>query len=262
MSNKLSERILSYQAAADLRLLPRIPLVIVINGRSFSKLTSLLDKPYSSGFAECIMSTMLRLCTDVEGAMFAYQHNDEIVVIARNDQSTESLPWFENRVQKISSITASIATLHFNKCATAIELNLMSEPMFACQTFVVPNIVEAINTLVCKQQNNFHTSIQSACFYELLKKYDKNTIKEMLNGLSIDERIDLLRQECGVDFNQYPMSFRRGSACYRIPKVTEDGKMKNKWFVNAELPIFTKDTSFLSNLFKHDGIDIFRQENL
>jgi tRNA(His) guanylyltransferase len=260
MSNKLHDRISSYQAAADTKLLPRVPIVISINGRSFSKLTSLLDKPYDQKFAECILNTMLRLCTDVEGALFAYQHNDEIVVIARNDQGTETAPWYDNRAQKIASITSSIATLHFNRCATAIDLNLMGEAIFSSQVFVVPNIMEAINTLVYKQQYNFQTSIQAACFYELLKKYDKNTIKEMLNGLSLDERIDLLEQESQVDFHQYSIVFRRGAACYKVPKVSENGIMKNKWFINPDLPIFTKDQSFLTNIFRN-GADIFRQES-
>ena len=261
MSNKLKDRIDAYQASADTRLLPRVPIVIAVNGRSFSKLTSLLDKPYCPKFAECILNTMLRLCTDIEGALFAYQHNDEIIIIARNDQGTDTAPWYDNRAQKISSITSSIATLHFNRCATAIELNIMGEAIFSSQVFVVPNIMEAINTLVYKQQYNFQTSIQSACFYELLKKYDKNTIREMLNGLSLDERIDLLQQESQVDFNEYPPSFRRGAACYKVPRVAEDGTMKNKWFINPDLPIFTKDQAFLTNIFKH-GADIFRQESL
>jgi hypothetical protein len=48
-------------------------------------------------------------------------------------------------------------------------------------------------------------------------------------------------------------------ACYKVPKVV-DGAMKNKWFINSELPIFTKDQSFLSNIMKNGG-DIFRQES-
>jgi len=35
--------------------------------------------------------------------------------------------------------------------------------------------------------------------------------------------------------------------------------MRNKWHLNLEPPIFTKDQSFLSNIFKN-GADIFRQE--
>lgn len=257
MSNvKLKDRIDSYQESSDYKLLNKVPLVISINGRAFSKLTSLLDKPHCIKFSECILSTMLRMCTEIEGAIFAYQHNDEIIILLRNDQSLETNPWYDNKLQKICSATASIATLHFNNCAAAIDLNLLGEPIFTSQVFPVPNIMEAINTIVYKQQHNFHTSIQFACFYELLKKYDKNTIKEMLSGLSTDEKIDLLHQECNIDFNEYPVSFRRGTSCYKVPKVI-NGTMKNKWTINSELPIFTKDQSFLTNIFKN-GADIFR----
>lgn len=258
---KLRDRVQSYQDMADHKLLARLPLIICINGRAFGKSTELLDKPYCPKFAECMLSTMFRLCADIEGTLFAYQHNDEIVIVTRNDQSQETSPWYDNRIQKICSATSAIATLHFTKCASQYDLDLSNEPIFTSQVFAVPTLGEAINTMVFKQQQNFHTSIQFSCFYELLKKYDKHTIKEMLSGLSVDEKIDLLQQECGVDFNNYPLSFRRGVACYKVPKVTSDGAMKNKWVANGDLPIFTKDQSFLSNIFKN-GADIFRQESL
>lgn len=258
MSNlKLKDRISSYQDVSDYKLLGRVPLIICVNGRNFNKNTELLDKPYCPKFAECMMSTTLRMCTEIEGSIFAYQFNDEIVVAVRNDQNTDTSPWYDNKVQKICSVTASLASLHFSSCATAIDLNLINESIFLSQVFVVPNVMEAINTLILKQQQNFHATIQNACFYELLKKYDKYQIKDMLNGLSIDEKIDLLQQEVGIDFNSYPISFRRGIACYKVPRIINDGTSKNKWAVNAELPIFTKDQSFLSNIFKN-GADIFR----
>lgn len=258
--SKLKDRIDSYQAATDYKLLNRVPIIIVINGRSFAKVTQLLDKPYCQKFSECILSTMLRLCTDIEGAIFGYQHNDEIVIIARNDQNPDTSPWYDNKLQKICSVISAIATIHFNECASAIQLNLTGEPIFTSQVFVVPTIGEAINTFIYKQQQNFHTSVQSACLYNLLNKYDKNTIKDMLVGLNVDEKIDLLSQECDIRYNDYPVSFRRGTAAYKVPKVI-DGTMKNKWYLNNELPIFTKDQSFLSNIFKNNGVDIFRQEN-
>jgi tRNA(His) guanylyltransferase len=259
-SVKLKDRIDSYQQICDYKLLNRVPLIISVNGKSFSKLTSLIDKPHCPKFSECMFSTMLKLCTEVEGTLFAYQHNDEITLIVRNDQSIDTSAWYDNKIQKITSIASAISSVHFNKCSAAIELNLMNDLIFTTQVFTVPNIAEAINTIIYKQQQNFHTSIQFACFYELLKKYDKNTIKEMLTGLSVDEKIDLLSQECNVDFNNYPLSYRRGAACYRVPKVI-DQIVKNKWYINEELPIFTKDQTFLSNIFKN-GADIFRQASI
>lgn len=262
MSNlKLRDRIQSYQDMVDYKMLPRIPLIICINGRAFGKSTELLDKPYCPKFAEAMLLTTVRLCSDIEGALFAYYHNDEIVIVARNDQNPDTSPWYDNKIQKICSATSALATLHFGKYSKNLDLNLVNDPIFTSQVFAVPNIVEATNTMVFKQQQNFHTSIQFACFYELIKKYDKHTIKEMLSGLSVDEKIELLQQECGVDFHSYPSPFKRGAACYKIPKVSEDGTMKNEWFVNGELPIFTKDQSFLSNIFKN-GADIFRQASI
>lgn len=258
MSIKLKDRIDAYRDASEYRLTPRLPIIIVLNGRAFSNLTSLLEKPYDARLAECFLSTMHRLCVEIEGTIFAYHHNDEIVILLRNDQSTDTLPWMGNKLQKICSITASIATEHFNSCADAVDLNLIGDPHFSSQVFVVPNDKEAINTMIFKQQQNFHTSIQFACYYEMIKKNDKGTIKEMLSGLSIDEKVDLLQQECSVDFNEYLVAFRRGVACYKVPKMTEEGSMKNKWILNAELPIFTKDQSFLSNLLGV-GNDIVRK---
>jgi len=257
---KLKDRIESYQSVTDHRLMARVPIIVSVNGRAFSRLTQLIDKPFCPKFSECIVSTMLRLCSDVDGTLFAYQYNDEINLVVRNDQSPDTAPWCDNRLQKICSLTSSIATVHFNDCATTIKLDLTGDPTFTSQVFTVPNVAEAINAIVYKQQHNFHTSIQFACFYELLKKYDRPTIKEMLRELSVDEKIDLLHQECHVDFNDYSEAFRRGVACYKVPKLI-DGAVKNKWFINNELPIFTKEQSFLSNIFKN-GADIFRQESL
>lgn len=258
---KLKDRIDSYQELSNFKLLNRVPIIICINGRSFSKITSLLDKPYCTKFAECMLSTTLKLCSEIEGALFAYQCNDEINIVARNDQTLETNPWYDNKLQKICSVTSSISTLHFHNCTSLKELNLMGEPIFTSQVFAVPNIMEAINTMIYKQQHNFHISIQLSSFYELLKRgYDKNTIKEMLSNLSVDEKIDLLQQECNIDFNQYPLSFRRGAACYKIQKIIND-TVKNKWTINSDLPIFTKDQSFLNNIFRM-GTDIFRANDV
>ena len=262
MSNlKLKDRIVSYQEAASSKLLGRLPIVMVVNGRSFSKLTSLLDKPFSSQIAECLYSTAFRLIQEIDGAVFGYSFNDEIVIIARNDQNLETEPWYGNDIQKIVSVVSATATLHFNNYANSLDLNLMGEPVFVTNVFAVPNTMEAINVMVMKQQQAFQSSVQLACFYELLKKYNKNDIRDMLTGIDQNEKIQLLQQECGVDFNDYPMAFKRGVACYRTPQIVtfnDTEVIKNKWILNTDLPIFTREHSFLNNIIS-TGTDIFRK---
>jgi tRNA(His) 5'-end guanylyltransferase len=254
--SKLSDRIEHYASISDQKLMGKLPIIISINGSNFSKVTQLLDKPYCMKFSMCIEKVMMRLCNKVDGVIFAYQFNDEIILLLRTDQNIDTEMWYNGFVQKICSVTSSAATLYFNEAATALELNLTGEAIFTSKVFGVPNQAEAVNTLVYHQQQNFHTSIQSACLYNLLNKYDKNTIKDMLSGLNIDEKIDLLHQECQMNFNDYPVSFRRGVACYKAPKII-DGFMKNKWYIDSELPIFTKEQSFLTNIIRL-GADIYR----
>lgn len=259
MSQKLKDRIDSYQETSDFKLLNKLPLIISINGRSFTKTTSIIDKPYCTKFAESMLSATLKLCLEIEGSVFSYQHNDEIVIVAKNDQSIETESWYDNKIQKICSVASSIATSAFKTHASQLNLNIVGEPIFTTQVFTVPNLSEAINTLIYKQQQNFYTSAQFACYYELSKKHDRENIKDMLSGLTIDEKIGLLHQECNIDFNEYPLSFRRGIACYKIPKILDGGVMKNKWSINAELPIFAKNQTFLENILKV-GHDLFRGE--
>lgn len=242
------DRVESYQELSNFRLMAKLPVILTINGRSFSKLSSLIDKPYCPKFGECLYSTAIRLCSEIDGVVFGYVHGDDITLVLRNDQTNDTLPWCNNQINKITSIASSVASLHFNKCAAALDLNIV-DPTFISTCFTVPNLSEAINTIIYKQQQNFYTSIQFACFYEMIKKFDKQAIKDMLSGLSFDDKVQLLKQECDVDYYQYPTEFRRGVALYKIPKVYE-GNMKFKWHVNYDLPIFTKEQSFLSAVFK------------
>jgi tRNA(His) 5'-end guanylyltransferase len=69
----------------------------------------------------------------------------------------------------------------------------------------------------------------------------------MLSGLSIDEKINLLKQESDIDFNKYHSVFRRGAACYRKSKINDN--TKSQWVLNEDLPIFTQEQSFLKNIF-------------
>ena len=70
---KHKDRINSSQEASDYNLLARLPLIICVNGRGYFITWALMEKPYCPKFAECILSTILSLCSVFEDALFAYQ---------------------------------------------------------------------------------------------------------------------------------------------------------------------------------------------
>jgi tRNA(His) guanylyltransferase len=262
MLSTLKNRIDSYSAAYNHKILAKLPIITIVNGRSFAKLTTLINKPFSNDLAQCFSAALGALMQEMDGTIFGYSHNDELVIVSRNDQTPETQPWYNNDIQKSASISASIATVQFNNYAASLDLDLIGEPVFYSQVFAVPNITEAINLLVCKQQQSFFISVQLACFFELSKKFEKNNVKNMLSGATIDEKIDLLKRECGINYNEYPAAFIRGIGCYRTPKIMNiDGieQIKNKLTIDVELPIFTREHDFLGNIFR-SGKDIFRAE--
>jgi tRNA(His) 5'-end guanylyltransferase len=247
----LREKIKSYEEAADIKLLQKLPIVIIVNGRSFKKATSLLRKPFSHEFMGLMGAVSIKLCQEIDGSIFSYSFNDEVVLIARNDFSLATEPFCDNRAQKISSTAASIATLEINRAAKQNNTELFGDVIFTAKTFVVPNINEAISVLISKQQQSFHTSLYVAAFYELLNKYDLNTVQNMLIGKTVQEKIDLLYNETSIRFDEYPTSFVRGFACYRSPKIFHlpDGDIvKNKLSIDLDIPIFSKDYEFLSGI--------------
>jgi tRNA(His) 5'-end guanylyltransferase len=256
----LKDRIEQYEKIGIQTFLPKIPLIIKVNGRSFGKVTRLLNKPFDQKLAECFYASLLALVQGIDGAFFGFHFNDYLIIALRNDQSLETEPFANNDGQKISSIASSIVTSTFLNLVNSHDLTLMGETIFSALSFTVPTLTEASNSIIFYQQKAFQTAINSACFYELMNKFNKEEIKEMLTGLTSDEKIDLLRQEMGIDFADYPLALTRGVAAYKAPKIGYyEGKetIKNSWTLNTELPIFTRDQSFLSGIFKN-GSDILR----
>lgn len=253
-AESLKERMLEYEIPADTKLLKKLPVIINLNGRSFRKVTSLLQKPYSADFTKLMGQVLIKLATDIEGAIFLYSFNDEITIVCRNDKNLDSEPFYANNVQKIVSCASSIASISFFSGAQQNGVKILGEPTFLGKSFVLPSFTETINYLIYRQHNASQTAISMACFYELLKKYnDADKVLKLTKHLTVDEKFNLLTRECNVDVNNYPLTFWHGMACYRAPKMikTQYGEeVKNKLFIDDELPFFNKDQMFLAQIFK------------
>jgi tRNA(His) guanylyltransferase len=255
----LADRIGSYQELTDYQLIKKLPVIILINGRSFAKATSLLDKPYCAQFTELMVGAMVKLCQEVEGIVFSLTFNDQIILVLRNDQTINTEAWYNNKIQAIVSAAASIATLEFNRIKNENSLHLLGDPIFTAKAFVVPNISELINTIIHMQQNCFHTALSQACFYELLKTHGAQEAKNMLAGKNPKQKADILFNECKVEFNDYPLPFKRGIGAYRSPKVSGKNKeIKQKLILNDELPLFTQEKEWLYSILRagHDQMKL------
>lgn len=241
----LGDRIKKYEQIFDHAMLRRLPIIVRVDGKGFSRWTKKqkLEKPFDSNLCHAMSTTMLDVASSIEGCVFAYTQSDEMTFIMRNDQSVESEPWLGNRTQKINSIISSMVTAHFNA--------KMHGPLafFDCRVFLVPSIVEACNAVIWRQNDATKNSISSACYYEVGKVVGRGTARKLMHGLNQKQQQELLFQRANINWNDYPTKYKRGIACYKIlkEKVDNDGNtiIRKPWYLDLDIPVFTKQQEFL-----------------
>lgn len=109
------ERMKQYEKLADFKLKTKVPVAIRLDGRAFHTWTKGLNKPFDAIFYTAMQATMKSLCEEIQGCVFGYHQSDEITLILIDYQNENSSPWFDYRIQKITSVAASMATKYFNQ---------------------------------------------------------------------------------------------------------------------------------------------------
>ena len=246
---KLSDRMTEYEQVYDQIIVRRIPVIVRIDGKGFSKYTKIIKakKPFDESLSTAMASSALQVADRIEGCVFSYTQSDEASFVILNDQSLESIPWFGNRIQKIASITASMFTAHFN--------SLMSGFMayFDARVFAVPDLLEAYNYLIWRQQDATRNSVQLASYYGISNKIGKKTTFKKLHGLNIKQQQELLFSETGINWNDYPDKFKRGIGIYKesFEKDIDGTKvLRSSWKMDENIPIFSSDKEFLKKILE------------
>ena len=242
----LAERIRAYEAATDTVLVNRLPVIVRVDGCRFSHFTKHQHcaRPFDDKLAAALIYATSSTADYIEDCVFAYTQSDEATFVLRNDRSKESQPWFGNRLQKLSSIIASSVSTRFNQYYFGGGGILSFTPaLFDARVFVVPSIDEALNTLIYRQQDGTKNSISNACYCELGKKLGNKTAHKLLQSKNTSERLDLLLDITGLNWNDYPTHFKRGVACYK-EQVEVNGTQRSKWKVDLEPPILAENRTW------------------
>lgn len=256
----LGDRMKRYEKNHDHVLMNRVPVIVRVDGKGFSKWTKKqkCDKPFDVIFMAAMQETMKYVAEHIEGCVFGYTQSDEMTFVLRNDQSLESEPWFGNRLQKICSVVSSMVTVRFNwNHINEDDIGNQSLAFFDARVFTVPNFDEAANVLLWRENDASKNSISAACYYEVAKKIGKGTARKKMHGLNGNQQQELLFQETGINWNNYPTSFKRGSACYKLMRrvKTPDGDvMRRIWVLDKEIPIFTQDRNWLMAKLTEDEL--------
>ena len=256
-NDSLGDRMKEYENCYRFYLPKNSAIIVRLDGRAFHTFTKGFERPYDKLFAQCMWETARKLCKNISGCKFGYTQSDEITLVLTDYEDIKTEPWFGNNLQKIVSISASMATLFFNeefrKSAgyealqtfgtdgeTAHTKALTSRmALFDSRAFLVPR-EEVFNVFYWRQLDCVRNSIQllgQAHFsYKQLQGKDQNDIQEMLF------------QEKGINWSKEPEWFKNGVALFKVPvEVTHNDVtvMRNKWCVDLNTPMFTKDRNYI-----------------
>jgi tRNA(His) 5'-end guanylyltransferase len=187
-------------------------------------------------------ATAAFLCASIQGAKFAYTQSDEISIIITDFDTNETDAWFDNNIQKMVSISASMATAKFNELRGKRGLTTLA--MFDARVFQVPTVDEMINAMIFRQQDATRNSISMAAYHLLGDDATKNK--------SGAEKQEMIFQLKGVNWNDYKTKYKRGSVIRKVQveKTGPNGEkvIRNRWEADPEIPIFTQDKDYLRNL--------------
>lgn len=227
----LGDRMKEFYEDRTRTYLPRRTYTIIrIDGKAFHTYTKGLDEPFDEKFVSDMDETAKFLCEKIQGTKLAFVQSDEISILVTDFDLLNTAAWFDGNIQKITSISASLATAKFN------ELRPGKLAYFDSRVFTIPSLAEVINYFIWRQQDTTRNSI-SAVARTLYS--DKE-----LQGKNSSQLQELCFQK-GVNWNDLPVKLKRGRLILK-ETYEKQGSLRARW-VSTEPAIFTKDNSCLLN---------------
>ena len=259
--DSLGDRMKTYEAASKTYLTCRTPVIIRIDGKAFHTFTKGFKKPFDHIFVKSMQETMRYLCQNIQGCVFGYTQSDEISLVLVDYTNLESCAWFDNQVQKIVSVAASMATMAFSKAfdkyrneyiEAVMELqdgDIESDylealwraeergAMFDARAFNLPK-EEVANYILWRQQDASRNSVNSVAQAHFSHKE--------LQGKSNSQMQDMLFIAKGINWNDFPTYLKRGTACRRETFNINNGVIK-MWMLDYNMPVITQDRNYVES---------------
>ena len=143
------------------RLYPLLPVIARMDGIAFHTFTRGLERPYDVRLSQLMINVTSWLMQHF-GASAAYTQSDEIT-LGWNLETYDTEMFCGGRIQKLNSHLAAKTSVQFNKMLPKyIPEKADSEPVFDARVFNVPNVTEATNQFLWREQDATKNSISMA----------------------------------------------------------------------------------------------------
>ena len=274
MRDDLGERMKKfYEKPAQTKLIRRMPVAIRIDGKAFHTFTRGFQKPFDNILIKAMQKTTKYLCENIQGCVFGFTQSDEITLILIDYQKLDSSAWFDYEVQKMCSISSSMATMAFNKYFSEMVMQLEGDvtqeyetdgdtewvvemekylkayrracekgAMFDSRCFNIPK-EEVCNLVYWRQLDATRNSIQMVG--------QANFSHNELQGKSCNMIQDMLLTQKDINWNDFPVPCKRGTACRKVAReVNIAGTIDtiSTWELDFDMPILKDDWNYVNDL--------------
>ena len=259
-TSDLANRMKEYEKRNQYYLQKRTPVAIRVDGRNFHTFTKGFQRPFDKILMTTMQETAKYMCENIQGAKFAYIQSDEITIILVDYDTLETDCWFNYRTDKLCSISASMATMAFNKYFSEMVMQLEGDvaqeyetdgdtewvtemekylkayrrscekgAMFDSRCFNIPK-EEVCNLVYWRQLDATRNSIQMVG--------QANFSHNELQGKSCNMIQDMLLTQKNINWNDYPVTCKRGSACIKVHGLNlAELKERPHWCIDENMPI-------------------------
>lgn len=249
----LSTRMKSaYEDRTRICLPRRSHTIIRIDGKAFHTYTKGMNRPFDDGFMDDMDTTAAYLCKNIQGAKCAYVQSDEISILLMDSDKLTTDAWFDNNIQKMASVSASMTTRAFNEARlnriiisfpnATYDMMKMKWAEFDSRVFQIPEWTEVENYFIWRQQDCVRNSILSVA----LSLYSH---KEM-NGKNTTELQEMIFQK-GQNWNDLASHYKRGRMIIKVHTLVNDVS-RSKW-ASAQVPVLTQDREFIKRCIQWSG---------
>lgn len=201
MSDALGDRMKAYERREGGRVMPLLPVCARVDGRCFSAFTRGLERPFDARLSRLMRSVTRDLVASTQ-ARVGYTQSDEISLLWHSERAGSQI-FMDGRIQKMVSLLAALATASFlRRLPAALPEKADLSPVFDARVWTVPSRAEAVNVLLWRELDATRNSVSMAA----RSRYPH----ARLQGRSRAQLMDLLMRD-GVNWNDYPTAFKRGS---------------------------------------------------
>jgi hypothetical protein len=212
----LRKRIRQYEDSYKSYLTKRTPVIIRVDGKAFSSFTKYagFSKPFDKLFMSIMNETARDLCAEIQGAKIAYVQSDEITVLLIDYDRYNTESWFGKSLQKMCSVSASIATASFNFHMFELTDSSLTRAQFDSRVFCVPR-EEVCNVFIDRQKDCLRNSALSL-------------------GQSVIGRKEILGLSCEQIIERLPIEWENLDEGFKFGRIIMEGEVLNATNVFAE----------------------------